>query len=73
MHFGYYESMVRPTLRSSHGSRDSHLPHLATTDNNIVQEVPLSREWMHPGGLTDRFESKESVGYGEVIFGAEHQ
>ena len=73
MHFRYYESVVRPTLRSPHRSRDSHLPHLAITDNNIIQEVPLSRAWMHPGGLMDGLESKQGVRYGEVKFRAERQ
>ena len=61
MHFAYYVSMVRPTFRSSHGSCDSYLPHLSSTDNNIVQEVPFSTAWMHVGGLRDKLESKESV------------
>jgi len=49
--FGYDESVVSPAFRSADSLGHSDILPVLPADDDIVDEVPMFRSWMHPGRL----------------------
>ncbi|BHF69208.1 hypothetical protein SprV_0301225100 [Sparganum proliferum] len=48
-----------------------HVPLLLPPDEDIVQQIPVSRPRVHPGGLPSQWETVVGVGQVEAVFCAD--
>nr|VZI38032.1 unnamed protein product [Spirometra erinaceieuropaei] len=67
--------MVGPPVSTRNRLRHQHVPLATPPDENIVQQVPLTRPRMPPGGLLSLRQTEERVCQDEAVFcaGAEEQ
>nr|VZI27967.1 unnamed protein product [Spirometra erinaceieuropaei] len=67
--------MVGPPVSTCDRLRHQHVPLISPPDEDIVQQVPLTRPRMPPGGLLSLRQTEERVHQGEAVFcaGAEKQ
>nr|VZH96957.1 unnamed protein product [Spirometra erinaceieuropaei] len=67
--------MVGPPVRTRDRLRHQHVPLISPPDEDIVQQGPLTRPRMPPGGLLSLRQTKEHVRQDEAVFcaGAEKQ
>nr|VZI42212.1 unnamed protein product [Spirometra erinaceieuropaei] len=67
--------MVGPTVNTRDRLRYEHVPLTSPADEDIVQQVPLARPRMPPGGLLSLRQTEECVRQDEAVFcaGAEEQ
>nr|VZI41021.1 unnamed protein product [Spirometra erinaceieuropaei] len=67
--------MVGPPVSARDRLRHQHVPLISLPDDDIVQQVPLARPRMPPGGLLSFRQTEEGVCQDEVVFcaGAEKQ
>nr|VZI13554.1 unnamed protein product [Spirometra erinaceieuropaei] len=67
--------MVGPPVSTRDRLRHQHVPLISPPDEDIVQQVPLTRPRMPPGGLLSHRQTEEGVRQGEAVFcaGAEEK
>nr|VZI48307.1 unnamed protein product [Spirometra erinaceieuropaei] len=67
--------MVGPPVSNRDRFRHQHVPLISPPDEDIVQQVPLTRPRMPPGGLHSLRQTEERVRQDEAVFcaGAEEQ
>nr|VZI50142.1 unnamed protein product [Spirometra erinaceieuropaei] len=67
--------MVGPPVSTRDRLRHQHVPLISPPDEDIVQQVPLSRPRMPPSGLLSLRQTEEGVRQDEAVFcaGAEKQ
>nr|VZI49714.1 unnamed protein product [Spirometra erinaceieuropaei] len=67
--------MVGPTVSTRDRLRHQHVPLISPPDEDVVQQVPLTRPRMPPGGLLSLRQTEEGVRQNEAVFcaGAEKQ
>nr|VZI01979.1 unnamed protein product [Spirometra erinaceieuropaei] len=67
--------MVGPPVSTRDRLRHQHVPLISPPDEDIVQQVPLTRPRMPPGGLLSHRQTEEVIRQGEAVFcaGAEEK
>nr|VZI25501.1 unnamed protein product [Spirometra erinaceieuropaei] len=67
--------MVGPPISSRDRLRHQHVPLISSPDEDIIQQVPLARPRMPPGGLLSLRQTEERVRQDEAVFcaGAEEK
>ncbi|BHF70821.1 hypothetical protein SprV_0401387400 [Sparganum proliferum] len=67
--------MVGPPVSTRDRLRNQHVPLVSPPDEDIVQQVPLTRPRMPPGGLISYRQAEERVRQDEAVFcaGAEEE
>ena len=46
--FGQDEAVVRPAVSTTHGFSRPHIPPVLGPGDDVINEVPVSRAWVHP-------------------------
>nr|VZI48486.1 unnamed protein product [Spirometra erinaceieuropaei] len=67
--------MVGPPVSNRDRLRHQHVPLISPPDEDIVQQVPLTRPRMPPGGLLSHRQTEEGIRQDEAVFcaGAEEK
>ena len=54
--------MICPAFCTTHSLGDSHIPPIAPSHNDIVDQMSVLRMWLHPGCLVASGEAEYGIG-----------
>ncbi|VDL93340.1 unnamed protein product [Schistocephalus solidus] len=72
-HLGDEKVVIRQSIGIGDRLCHQHVLFISPPDENIVQEVPVSRTRMYPGRFLPLWEAEEGVGQNKAVFSAGSQ
>lgn len=58
-----YEVMISPTFSTTHRLGNPDILSISLSDNDIIDQVPVLRSWMHPRCSISGWKLEDGVGY----------